>query len=206
VRLEQLDFEALQAFQADLRRDDPGNRTRQLCYDILRAALNRAVVTKAIRANPMLGIERPRVERREVAPWLHDEAQRVIEASRGDRFHALYVIELRLGLQFPGEVLGLRWDVDVDMKARTIRVGGQLATRGRQRAATKTVARRRELSMPPAVHDALVAHRARLLSEGLRSSPWVFPNVQGGPQSARNFVRDSFEKVVARAAVRRVRP
>ncbi len=203
IRLEDVDHAAVAAFLAQLRRDDPGDRTRQLCFDVLRAALNHAVIAKKLPSNPMLGTERPRVERREITPWLQSEANLVLEEARDDRFYALYVLELRLGLQFPGEVLGLRWDYDVDMKARKIRVGGQLATRGRKRAATKTVARRRELAMPGAVYDALVEHRARLLAEGLRSSPYVFPNREGKAQDSRNFVRDSFDPIVERAGRRR---
>lgn len=204
VRLAALELGTLEHFFADLRRDGVGDRTRQLCYDVLRSALKRAVRARILPFNPLEEISRPRVERREVDPWSAEEASLVIEASKADRFHALYVLELRLGLQFPGEVLGLRWDQDVDLKARKLRVGGQL-TGERVRGGTKTAARRRQLDLPQAVVDALTAHKQRLLEEGLRASPWVFPDGQGNAQNARNFVRDSFNKVVQRAGELRCR-
>ncbi len=202
--LTELDGGTIVDFLRRLRDADPGDRTRQQCFDILRAALNAGIATGQIQGNPLRGCERPRAVRREVTPWMLDEVDLILAAAKNDRFFALYVMEFSLGLQFPGEVFGLRWDLDVDMQHRTVRVGGQ-AVKG-HREPTKTKARRRELAMPDDVHAALSEHRKRLLSEGLRSSTYVFPNQSGEFQSPRNFVRDSFDVVVARAGVRRLRP
>jgi integrase len=60
-----------------------------------------------------------------------DQARRLIEESRNDRFHALYVLTLYLGMR-RAELPGLRW-VDVDFARGTLeivqtlqRVDGQL--------------------------------------------------------------------------------
>lgn len=205
ARLEALETVDIEKMLHDLRAEGVGDRTRQLCYDTLRIPLRRAVRAKMLAYNPIEAVSRPRYERREMTPWTPEEARAVVEASRSDRFHALYVLELRLGLQFPGEVLGLRWS-DVDLKKREIYLSTQLTGRTRQSGPTKTEARRRRLVLPQQVVDALLEHRERLMADGLRSSPWLFPNRDGGPMNARNFVRDSFEKVIERSGVRRVRP
>jgi len=205
VRLASLDHEDLDRFFRALKTERVGDRTRQLCYDTLRIPLRRAVRAGVLRASPIDAVTRPRYERREMTPWNAEEARAIVEASRTDRFHALYVLELRLGLQFPGEVLGLRWS-DVDLKKRELYLSTQLATRGRKTVATKTDARRRRLVLPQSVVDALTLHREKLLAEGLRSSPWIFPNVNGDAMNSRNFVRDSYDEVVKRSGVRRVRP
>ena len=141
IRLESLDFADVTRFLGALRKDGVGERTQQLCHNILRAALKRAVRARIIRANPMDGIPAPRHDRREVAPWTREESTAVIAAAAAGRFGALYVLVIRLGLQFPGEVLGLRW-TDVDLRAGEVYLSKQLLTRGRQRAPTKTEARR----------------------------------------------------------------
>jgi integrase len=47
-----------------------------------------------------------------------------LDTARGDRFEALYVLSLTVGLRM-GEALGLRWS-DIDLDAKTLRMSRQL--------------------------------------------------------------------------------
>jgi len=203
--LDEITLDDLEQFSAKQRRNGVGDRTRQLTHAVLRAAMKRAVRGRVLAASPMDGLSAPRYESPEMTPWTADEARRVVAAARTDRLGAVYIVALRLGLQFPGEILGLQWG-DVDLKVGEIYLTRQLNKGGAaDRAPTKTRARRRRLSLPKSVVAALASHKIGMQDEGL-DTPWVFPNERGGAVDPSNFVRSSFEKVVERAGVRRIRP
>lgn len=66
-----------------------------------------------------------KARRQEIAPLNLGEAQALLQAAKGDRLEALYVIALSLVLRL-GEALALRWS-DVDLEARTLRVNQSVA-------------------------------------------------------------------------------
>lgn len=77
-----------------------------------------------------------------------DEARRLLEAARGDRFDALYVLAITAGLR-QGELLALCWR-DVDLAGRTVRVTGSLQNlpgEGLTIVEPKTVGSRRNISI-----------------------------------------------------------
>jgi integrase len=89
----------------------------------------------------------------------------------------------------PHEMLGLRPE-DLDLAGsvakvtRQLRRGGQerigqLRRGGQERVATKTMTSQRDLNLTPIAIDALRAHKERVLAEGLRASPWLFPSLTG---------------------------
>src|SRR5215207_9955640 len=51
-----------------------------------------------------------------------EQAKRLMDASKGDRLHAMVVVGLMLGLR-PGELRGLTW-ADIDLRSGTLRVSG----------------------------------------------------------------------------------
>ncbi|WP_192778400.1 site-specific integrase [Nonomuraea africana] len=151
--------------------------------------------------------ERPLHRRRSVGAvsrWGVGRAGRPVErrrpyggqqASQGDRFHALYVLALCLGLR-RGELLGLRWE-DVDLDAGTLevvqilqRVSGELRF-----VRPKTDNSERTTPLPQLCLDALKEHRKRQFAE--RSETWpdwedhglVFPSRRGTPMEPDNLRR-----------------
>ncbi|MBE3010871.1 site-specific integrase [Microbispora sp. NEAU-D428] len=124
-----------------------------------------------------------------------EQARRVLRASEQDRFHALYVLALCLGLR-RGELLGLRWE-DIDLDAGTLevvqtlqRVNGEL-----QFVRPKTESSARTVPLPQICLDALREHRKRQFAE--RSDAWpdwkdhglVFPSRRGTPMEPDNLRR-----------------
>jgi integrase len=82
-------------------------------------SLNPAQVRALYRAGPEWGWS-PQTEKKEISPLTPDQARTLLEAARGDRFEALFVLAVHCGLK-EGELLGLRWD-SVDLEAGTLRV------------------------------------------------------------------------------------
>ncbi len=118
---------------------------------------------------------RPMVAHQEMRVLAGVDYDRFLEAVRGDRLEALFVVAIREGLR-RGEILGLRWK-DVDLDARTISVTGSLQG---SRAANlaigepKTARSRRRLELFAETVVALREHRERQRFEARRAgSMWV---------------------------------
>jgi integrase len=123
------------------------------------------------------------------------QARRVLRAARTERFYALYLLALSLGLR-RGELLGLRWE-DIDLDAGTLevvqtlqRVGGALRF-----VRPKTEDSARTIPLPPLCIDALREHRRQQFTE--RADAWpnwqenglVFPTRIGTPMEPDNLRR-----------------
>jgi integrase len=74
---------------------------------ILRMALKQAVRWETISRNVAALVDPPRVQRPEVKPLSDVQARTFLEAVRGKRLEAAYLLLLSLGLR-RGETLGLR--------------------------------------------------------------------------------------------------
>jgi integrase len=120
------------------------------------------------------------------------QAQRLLEASRGDRLHALWAVMLGVGLR-PGEAMALTWpcmDLDSDPGVLHVRHYLRRGAEGVFLGAPKTAQSARSLDMPTFVSTALRAH-----SEGSETRPegvWrdlVFLTGAGTPHGHRNLRR-----------------
>jgi integrase len=120
------------------------------------------------------------------------QAQRLLEASRGDRLHALWAVMLGVGLR-PGEAMALTWpclDLDSDPGVLHVRHYLRRGSDGVFLGAPKTAQSARSLDVPAFVSDALRAH-----SEGCETLPegvWrdlVFHTGAGTPHGHRNLRR-----------------
>ena len=121
-----------------------------------------------------------------------EEARRLIEASRGDRLHALWAVMLGVGLR-PGEAMALTWPcVDLESDPVVVHVRHYLrkGPDGMFLGAPKTAQSARSLDVPVFAADALRAD-----SEGPQTRPegmWrdlVFHTGAGTPHGHRNLRR-----------------
>ncbi|WP_046469412.1 tyrosine-type recombinase/integrase [Allosalinactinospora lopnorensis] len=170
-------------------------RMVQSIHAVLRNALESAVREEIIPRNvaKLVKVSPPRygVNRGLDVP----QAKRLLKVAREDRFHALYVLALCLGLR-RGELLGLRW-ADIDLEAGRLevvqtlqRVGGRL-----QLVPPKTDDSSRTVPLPDLCVEALREHRNRQFAE--RSDAWpdweehglVFPSKVGTPLEPDNLRR-----------------
>jgi len=184
-------------------------RTVQHMWAVLRVALNHALAQELVVRNAAALAKPPRVPYKPIAPLDPGQAQRLLEAARGDRLEAAYAVAIALGLR-QGELLGLRWE-DVDLNAGTIRVGHALQKiEGElQLVEVKTRGSHRTVNMPAFVAKSLVEHRRRQQDErkdvpGWVDSGFVFTVPHGEPLDA-DRLRRSFAALLTRAGLPRMR-
>jgi integrase len=149
-------------------------------------ALKQAVADGLVARNVCDAVKPPRPLKREIAPLSPEQARRFLEACRGERLEALFVLAVHTGMR-QGELLGLHWE-DVDLEAGALRVRRALAQTndGPVLAAPKSAKSRRRIKLTGAAVEALKSHRAAQNAERLRlGGLWedrglVFPNRTGG--------------------------
>jgi integrase len=116
------------------------------------------------------------------------ELQRLFEGM-GEIFRPIAATCALAGLR-ASETLGLRWR-DVDFKASTITVSGQLGAGGK-RAQAKTLASVATVPLLPALAAELHTHRqsaARINLARVHGDAYIFVTRNGRPQSSRNALR-----------------
>ena len=153
---------------------------------VLRSALGQALKWGMVARNVATLIDPPRIPRPKTHTIDAEGARKLLEAARGERFEAILVLALTLGLR-RGEILGLRWS-DVDFASRAIRVNQALQRVGGKLQVTdvKTERSRRVVAVPDSVIRALKIRRAQQTQERLiaglkwKDSDLTFTNPTGG--------------------------
>jgi integrase len=180
-------------------------------HAVLHRGLEQAVRWNLVQRNVADLVTPPRVQRHEMRTLTSDHAKRLLEAARGDRLEALYVLALTTGMRL-GELLALRWrDVDIEGSALSVR-GTLLRNRtGLTISEPKTAGSRRHVSIGGLAVDALERHKVSQTAERLlKGSAWqdndlVFANELGRPLEDTNVRRRSFEPLLAKAELPRIR-
>jgi integrase len=96
--------------------------TQRLARAVLRRALRRAEQEGLVGRNVAAIADGPRIPRREGRTLTPEQAQAFLEAVKGGRLEAAYVVALALGLR-RGEVLGLTWTcISIGGKVPTLQV------------------------------------------------------------------------------------
>lgn len=170
-------------------------QTVRLMHALIRNALADAEREELVHRNVAKLVRPPSVYREEVRVITVEDARRLVAVVKGDRFEALWICALTLGLR-RGELLGLRWD-DIDFAEGVLtvrhavqRVNGRLIL-----VDPKTSLSRRVVPVPAPTLTALWAHRHRQNSDRLAAgSTWhdfglVFVTHSGRPLEPRNINR-----------------
>jgi integrase len=179
-------------------------------HSTLHKALSQAVSDGLVPRNAA-DVKAPRPVPKEMRPLSEAEARMLLEAARGDRFEALYVLAITTGLR-RGELLGLRWD-DVDLERGMLRVGRALVREGGRHAVgeTKTRRARRQVNLTPRAVNALKVHRKRQLEEKMRLAglyevrSLIFTTQRGTSVNPERLVKRSFKPLLKRAGLQEIR-
>ena len=162
---------------------------------VLRSALNHAMRQDLIGRNVAALAEPPRMPQTERPHLSVEQADALLDAAKGERLEALWILLLALGLR-RAEAFGLRWkDVDfatgeIKIRKALHRANGMLIL-----GEPKTSKGRRTLPMPSVVASALRAHKVRQLelwrSWGTATSrrPWTSTRTSCRPASAKPRTR-----------------
>jgi integrase len=165
-------------------------------HAVLRRALKQAVRWRLVPINAAESVDLPQLVHKEQQSLSLEEAKRFLEAARGDRLEALYVLALYTGLR-QGELLGLRWD-DVDLESGKLRVTRQLQRlRDGSKLAfvpLKNPKSRRTIKISRSAVQALIRHRDRqakekiMLGASYKDQGLIFPSIKGTPICSQNVV------------------
>jgi integrase len=190
---------------AGMARNSVG-RIRSVLASALRHAQARGHVVRNAAVLAVMPETRPPAERRSLTV---DQAKAFLDAARGERLEALFVVGLATGLR-PGELAGLTWP-DADLDAGTITVARSLKRehgKARMGATKRATAPLRTIALAPWAVSALRAHRARQASERLAlgtawSTEWpelVFASEIGTPLD-KSHLRRTMHRVTSRAGL-----
>jgi integrase len=157
-----------------MRADGLKSRSIQYAHATLRAALEHAYREELVSRNvaKLVQVQRPTtLNPRE--PLSVEEARKLLDAVRGHRLEALWVVLLMLGLR-RSEVCGLRWE-HIDFGTRTLRISQSLQrVDGKLRELpTKTRRSNRTVPLPPRCLYALADHHGAMQRQhGEPGRPW----------------------------------
>ena len=185
-------------------------RTVNYIHTTLSKALKDAVADGLITRNPASSVKAPRPKKKEISPLSSEQAKAFLEAVRGNRFEAAFVVALHCGLR-EGEILGLKWS-DVDMDAGTLQVRRTLseALAGHLFEPPKN-GKGRNVKLTTRAVEALRNHLTRQIEEieslgdRYRDQGLVFPSQVGTPMNAKNLTARSFKPLLKKAGLPDIR-
>ncbi len=174
---------------------------------VLHKALDQAVADGLIPRNATEALKLPRIDREEINPLTAEDANHLIEAARGDRLEALYVLAVHTGLR-QGELLALKWD-DLDLEAGMLRVRRTLTHAGGRYSMSepKTKKSRRTVRLTSGAITALRVHLERQMGEMDRLGSiykvggLVFASEVGSMINPSNLRNRSFARLLKRSGL-----
>jgi integrase len=194
-RLEKLNAMQVQALYGRKLEEGLSPRTVEIVHATLRKALGQAVKWMLVPRNVADAATPPRQTRSEITALSRGQARVLLEAARGDRLEAFWVLAVTTGMR-NGELLGLQWR-DVDIEARTLRVRRSVFNGAV--SSPKTAAGNRTIRLTGMAEVALKEHR---LATAKRQIPeWVFPSRAGTPLSVHNVYRRAWKPLLLRAGL-----
>jgi hypothetical protein len=98
VKLSRLTAAHVQSIYAQKLRDGLAPATVRLTHAVLHRALAQAVRFNLIPSNPAQRVDPPKVRQDEITPLDSEQARALLDAGKGDRLEALYVLSLSLSL------------------------------------------------------------------------------------------------------------
>jgi integrase len=180
-------------------------------HAILHKALDQAVKWNLVPRNVTNAVKAPRPRPKEMSTLSAEQTRRLLEAARGDKLEALYVLAVTTGMR-QGELLALRWH-DVDLENATASVRRTLTKSGGRLLVgePKTKKSRRTIHLTEAVVRVLNEHLAhqmdhmQRLGDRYQDGGLVFASEVGTPINPTNLRRRSFASLLKRAKLPQVR-
>jgi integrase len=180
----------------------------QLLHGVVHKALDQAARWGLAPRNVADLVTAPRRTTPEMRTLTPEEASRLLEAARGERLEAFFVLAITSGLRL-GELQALRWK-DCDLNAARLRVtatyqgniDGQPVF-----AQPKTAKSRREIHLSALAIATLQQHRLAQLRDRYRAANlWedhglVFATLTGRPLDGNNVRQRAFRRLLERAGL-----
>src|SRR5437763_2070228 len=182
---------------------------RRTCIALQRKAGDYAVSMGLVGRNVCDGVSFPCIEKYEVRSLTLEQVRQLLEAARGHRVEALWVLALVTGMR-RGELLGLKWS-DINLSEGVISVQRSLVDvkGGIIESKPKSAKGYRSIILPSFALETLRAHRERQIAMRRRSTQWqdgdyVFCTSHGTPFAAANL-RTMFKVLLQKAELPDIR-
>jgi integrase len=134
-------------------------------------------------------VEPPKLKKREIEPLEQGQVHRLLEAAKGNRLEALYILAVTTGMR-QGELLGLQWR-DIDFGSGSLRVNRTVF--GGVVSAPKTAKSKRSIRLSRVALDALRNHPRR--------GDWVFCTRSGKTIDCTNLTKQSWKPLLQKAGL-----
>ena len=189
--------------------------TLQQHHNILHQALKVATVNeRLININPAeFVVEKPVANKDlEMHVWDEVEVRKFLLAAReaGVEEEAFYTLAIETGMR-KGELCGLKWE-DVDLVARRVSVKRTLIKPGSEPIlGPPKVGKSRAVAISPQTASLLKRHKTKQnelklsLGDGYANKDFVFAKENGDPLQINNLGERSFDPLIEKAGVRRIR-
>jgi len=182
-------------------------RSVEYVHITFQKALSQAVMDDLIPRNVAVG-ERPRSSRnrKEAKALSPEQVRALLEAARGHRNEALYVLAVHTGLR-QGELLGLLWtDIDLESNSLSVRRSLKVTEHGLDFGPVKNKQSRRSVPLNRSAASALKVHKVHQNEESLVETHWqdhglVFPNRIGKPTDHNNLYYREYKPLPEQAGL-----
>ena len=185
-------------------------RSLRLHKNIISQALDLAVQSKLIPANPCQFVELPQNVRYESTFYNAKQLQDLFKAFQGDELLPLVKITALYGLR-RSELLGLQWDsIDFERKTMTIRHTVSKVTEVVAKDKTKNASSRRTFPLTPEAVEIFTRAREQeernraMFGREYQENPYVFKWPDGHPYSP-DYISHHFAKVLKRHGLPHIR-
>ncbi|HYL15798.1 MAG TPA: tyrosine-type recombinase/integrase [Terriglobales bacterium] len=183
-------------------------RTIEYTNAVLQSALRQAVRWKMLGEDPCIGVDLPRMKRREMEALSVEEYRRFLAVARETEWFALYALALTTGMR-PSEYLALKWsDIDWHRGAASVCRTIQHSKAGFLFDDTKRKRSRRVVKLQDFVRKALDCLRnSQLLpteGECQVEHDLIFRSGTGSPLKQRPVKRE-FRRLLETAGIRPIR-
>jgi integrase len=137
----------------------------------------------------------PKATKHKIKPLTQEQLRTLLEAARGDKLEALYVLAITTGMR-QGELLGLQWK-DIDLDAGTLTVNRSVYDG--EINPPKTEAGNRTIKLSKLAIAAVKRHRINAAK--VRISEWCFPNSKGETIHHQNLHNRSWKPLLRKAGL-----
>ncbi|MCL6457664.1 MAG: site-specific integrase [Gorillibacterium sp.] len=192
VPLHEISTMLIVTFFDDLDKTKLSGSTKLYIYKVLKSVFNQAVKWNVLTRNPVVGAERPKVEKKQAKYYDAIDAQKVIAALQSEppRWKIFFMASMLGGFR-RGELVALEWD-SVDFEAGTIWVRKSISASQDGKPfekAPKTEGSHREVDMPEWFMNELRRFRFSWLEEKMKigdkwlggDKQYVFHGENGNP-------------------------
>lgn len=207
LRLVDISSERIQKRYTEMRECGLSSATLAISHTLLSNIFDLAIRREKLRRNPMMAIDAPRKEKKEVAAMNADQVRKFLLAAQEQSTGLIFPLAFYTGAR-SCEYLGFKW-ADVDWAGKKITVQRSLKWRKGGEWYTsepKTASSRRPIPLTDVLLKSLTEHRTRQLEQRMKAGPlwqandFIFTDDIGAPLKAYS-VRYIYKKILKRAGL-----